>query len=134
MCHNKDKLDEMGVRVLIISFSAPPFVRAWLEETGVPFPVLLDENLSVYRSYGLKRSAARTFSPKTLWYYFRRRSDRIKHANADDIYQLGGDFIVDGDGILRFVYPSREPVDRPPINQLLPIFAAIKNRAGDGPG
>ena len=36
-----------------------------------------------------------------------------------DPYQLGGDFVVDGQGILRFAYRSEDPADRPSADRLL---------------
>ena len=107
---------------MIISFSAPAFVRVWLEETKAPFLLLLDEDRSVYQQYGLERSFFRSWSPKTLWYYLRHWQARPKSKLPDDLNQLGGDFIVDAQGVLRLVYPSYQPVDRPSMEQLFPIL------------
>lgn len=122
LCQRQQDLDRLKVRVLIVSFSAPPFARAWLEETKAPFPLLLDENREVYQRYGLERSFLRSWSPKTIWYYLLNWKARPKSKLPDDLNQLGGDFIVDAQGILRFVYPSYEPVDRPSMSQLFSVL------------
>ena len=122
LCQRQQDLDRLRVRVLIISFSAPPFARVWLEETEAPFTLLLDENREVYQRYGLERSALRSWSPKTIWYYLRNWKARPKSKLPDDLSQLGGDFIVDAKGVLRFNYPSYEPVDRPSMDQLFSIL------------
>jgi hypothetical protein len=36
-----------------------------------------------------------------------------------DSGQLGGDIVVDSSGVIRFVYRSHDPTDRPSIRQLL---------------
>ena len=36
--------------------------------------------------------------------------------------QLGGDCIIDRDGIVRFAYRSRDPADRPPMEQLMAVL------------
>ena len=109
--------------VLIVSFSAPLFARAWLEETGAPFTLLVDPDRSVYRSYGLEASFWRTWSPRTLWYYARNWGRRPGwQGSGEDLNQLGGDFIVDRAGKLCFVHRSHDPVDRPSVDDL---FAAI---------
>lgn len=42
--------------------------------------------------------------------------------------QLGGDFTVDTDGMLRLVYPSREASDRPPVAELLAILRELDEK------
>jgi len=39
-----------------------------------------------------------------------------------DSSQLGGDFIVNTNGIIRLAYYSRDPSDRPSVSQLLEIL------------
>jgi len=39
-----------------------------------------------------------------------------------DSGQLGGDFIVNANGIIRLAYYSRDPSDRPPVSHLLKIL------------
>lgn len=123
MCQRQDELEQQNVGTLIISFGAPPFARTWLEETGAPFTLLVDADRKVYRSYGLEASFWRTWSLRTIWYYARnwgRRPDW--EGEQADLNQLGGDFIVDAERKLRFAYPSYDPVDRPPVDQLLAVM------------
>jgi hypothetical protein len=37
----------------------------------------------------------------------------------DDIYQSGGDFVVDREGNILFAYRSQDPADRPSAAELL---------------
>lgn len=114
----------MDVQVLVISFGAEFWARAWLQETESPFPLLLDPERSVYRSYGLERSFVRVWSPKVMWHYTRRvLSGQKLQSIQGDPHQLGGDFVVDAAGVIRLAHRSKDPVDRPPVEALL---AAIK--------
>ena len=122
LCQRQQDLDRLNVRVLIISFSAPTFARTWLEETKAPFSLLLDESRVAYQRFGLERSLLRSWSPKTIWYYLRNWKNKPESNLSDDLNQLGGDFIVDAKGVLRFVYPSYEPVDRPSMEQLFSVL------------
>lgn len=36
--------------------------------------------------------------------------------------QLGGDFIVDHKGIVRYGYRSEDPTDRPPVDELVDVL------------
>ena len=38
---------------------------------------------------------------------------------GDDIYQSGGDFLIDGGGNILFAHRSQNPADRPAVARLL---------------
>ncbi len=119
-------IEALHTRVVIISFSADRLARRWLRETGVPFPLWLDPAREAYRAYGLERSLLRSWGWQTwLRYAQLLLAGRKWRGIQDDSAQLGGDFIVDRDGILRFAYPSRNPTDRPPLSQLLALLRQL---------
>ena len=99
-----------------------------MKETCSSIEVLLDRDRSVYDAYGLERSYARSRNLKTRWYYFKAwlSGKKTHDSHGDDTSQLGGDYIVDKNGVLRLVYPSHDPTDRPPVDELLKTLAAIQ--------
>jgi len=116
----EDELNKLNVSVLVVTFGSSPLARAWLEETRVSFPVLLDEERQVYRAYGLERSWLRSWNLRTTWRYVQLiRAGRRWRGVQGDSTQLGGDFIVDSAGIVRLAYRSHDPTDRPPVSALL---------------
>jgi hypothetical protein len=60
-----------------------------------------------------------------MWHYLklRLRGQKLLPVQGDP-HQLGGDFIVDAAGIIRLSHPSKDPVDRPPVEDLL---ASLRN-------
>lgn len=50
---------------------------------------------------------------------------------GDDIYQAGGDFLLDRDGHIPFAHRSQDPADRPAPAKLLAAIDRIK--AGSTP-
>lgn len=121
MCERHDEFARLDTRVLIISFGSLPAIQQWMQETCHTFTVLLDRERTVYNAYGLERSYWRSRNLKTRWYYVKAwLAGRKSHASpGDDTSQLGGDFIVDKNGVLQLVYPSHDPTDRPPVEALL---------------
>jgi alkyl hydroperoxide reductase subunit AhpC len=121
LCVRQDEVATLNTRVFVISFGTLPAVQQWMSETCTTFTVLLDRERTVYNAYGLERSRLRSLSPRTLWLYATRhlRGQQMHRSHGDDTSQLGGDFIVDKNGILRLAYPSHDPVDRPPVDDLL---------------
>jgi peroxiredoxin len=114
----------LNCEVVVISFGTEYWVKVWLQETQAPFPMLLDQERVAYRAYGLERSLLRSWGLKTMWHYARLLlSGRRWRGIQGDSSQLGGDFIVDAGGRLRFVYTSRDPADRPAVSQLLAVLA-----------
>ncbi len=127
MCAHQDEIAALNTRVFIISFGTLPAVQQWMSETCTTFTVLLDRERTVYNAYGLERSRLRSLSLRTLWLYARNhlRGQQMHSSHGDDTSQLGGDFIVDKNGILRLSYPSHDPVDRPPVGALLQVLQKL---------
>jgi hypothetical protein len=122
------ELAALDTAVVTISFESSHWTKVWLEETQSPFPFLLDPEREAYRAYGLQTSALRAWSPRTLWYYLKAAwQGRERLGKRGDTDQLGGDFIVDRQGIVRLSQPSRDPLDRPPVNQIFKTLRQLES-------
>jgi len=99
-----------------------------MNEVCGTFTVLLDRERTVYNAYGLERSRLRSWHPHVVWLYFTRwlQGQKFHNSHGDDTSQLGGDFIVDRNGILRLVHPSHDPTDRPSVEALLGVLKQIQ--------
>jgi hypothetical protein len=128
LCQYQNEFQQRNTRVIIISFGTLPAVQQWLSETCVSFTVLLDRERSIYNAYGLESSYWRSYNPKTLWFYFKAwvSGKKINDSHGDDTSQLGGDFIVNEEGILTLAYPSHDPTDRPLADALLAILPVLE--------
>jgi alkyl hydroperoxide reductase subunit AhpC len=124
LCDRRAEFANLNTRVLVISFATLPAVQQWLKKTCPDITVLLDRERAVYRAYELERSFWRSRNLHTRWYYFKAwlAGKKAHNSHGDDSSQLGGDFIVDKNGLLRLIHPSRDPIDRPPVNQLLEVL------------
>ncbi|MGD9099523.1 MAG: peroxiredoxin-like family protein, partial [Anaerolineae bacterium] len=112
--------------VLVISFGAPAFARTWLEETCTPFRLLLDPERTVYHAYGLERSFWRAWSLKTVRRYVQLlRAGRKWRGIQGDSAQMGGDFVVDANGVVRLAYRSYDPTDRPAVSELSALLRRL---------
>lgn len=126
LCQQEDELDGLNTKVLVIGFGAVSSARAWLEQTCDVFPLLLDQQREVYRIYGLKESWLRSWNLRTIWLYVRLMLKGRKWRGIQGkSTQLGGDFIVDADGIIQLAYRSREAADRPAVDELLALLATL---------
>jgi len=128
------QLEALQTRVVVISFGSALGAQAWLKETGAPFTFLLDPDRTAYRAYGLEHSLARSWGPR-VWLRYAQLllAGRQWRGIQGDSGQLGGDIVVDSSGVIRFVYRSHDPTDRPSIRQLLTTLSncsATNRRVG----
>jgi peroxiredoxin len=119
---------EAGGDVLVISFTGPEKVRAYLERYPQLFPVVSDPERTAYRAFSLER---------TSWASFLRLGVIARYlklillgwlprktGKGEDVLQLGGDFVIDRAGRLAYAYRSEVPTDRPPARALLEAVRA----------
>ena len=118
----KSEFDRRGVSVTIISFAEPSRLAPYQEQHRWPFTVLADPQRKVYQAFELKPlSWFRVFSPPVLKLYFKlwRRGLTQEPYRGEDIYQSGGDFLLDSAGNVLYAYRSQSPADRPAPEKLL---------------
>ena len=117
-----ERIGAAGAEVLVVVHDSPERIRAgMLDGLDVPFPVLVDEQRTAYRAWGLRRAPFwRVYLDPAVWrQYWRllRSGERMRRSGADTL-QLGGDFVVGRDGRLTYSRPQQAD-DRPPVGVLL---------------
>ena len=124
------ELDALKIRVLVVTFEAPPVARAYVSETKTRWPVLSDESRSLYRRYGMGRARWRhLLGPSALLAYARAMAQgRLPRWPAADPMQQGGDVLIDAEGIVRLVHVGKGPGHRPPVERLLAACRATGGR------
>lgn len=113
--------------MVIVTFNRLEQSRKWDASLQHPFPHWLDPQQAAYRAFGLKRSLAGTWHHKSLAFY----ADLLLHGRElphglmdDDLHQLGGDFVLDHLGRVRFAHYSQDSLDRPALSDILQHAAA----------
>jgi len=132
LCPYDGELKRLGLKVLLVTFSSKGFAHKFREEVCSSFPVLINRERDLYRTYGLESSLLRSWGWKNLWTYAKRLlSGQEWKGIQGDSTQLGGDFIIDRDGIVQLAYRSRDPTDRLPVEELMEHLQEISRRHKD---
>lgn len=118
---HEQAFQEAPTRIVVVTFETAASARAYVEDTRVPWPVLLDETRDVYRAYGMLAGRIRDiWGPRTWWAYLKElAAGRLPKAPGSDTRQLGGDVLIDPSGVVRLHYVGTGPADRPSIETLL---------------
>jgi peroxiredoxin len=126
----ESELETLAVDVCVVTFAADFMARAYVEETGLSWPLLADPERTLYRAYGmLEASFWDVWGPSTWLAYARElmRGQKL-HESDEDVSQRGGDVLIDPDGFVRLHHVGRGPADRPRVESILAVVrAAITN-------
>jgi hypothetical protein len=117
----KADIDRLALQVAAVTFETPRRAQIYLQETGFPWPLLIDEPRTLYRAYGMERGTFwAVWGPQNWGVYFKLMArGRMPRPPHSDIQQLGGDVLIDPQGIVRLHHVGRGPADRPSVDSLL---------------
>lgn len=105
---HEDAFRDAGARVAAIGLGDRTYARAFREETGIRFPLLIDEQRRAYR-------LARLRSASLLHLFYRenaaargraREAGHRQHRLGKHPFQLGGSFVFGPGDVVRFVHVS----------------------------
>lgn len=123
----EQEFQDRNIDVAIVTFDADFMAKSYVEQTHLPWPLLIDSNRSVYEAYGMHRGSWWSiYNPASIWGYlkliiFRRAGI---HRPGSDYRQMGGDVLIDPKGVVRCNHASISPHDRPSVESLLATVAA----------
>lgn len=113
--------------MLAVSFEPRERLFQLARQLQLPFPLLSDPERDVYTTYGLKHGRLlQLLHPRTVLAYIRLLAGgRFYHFRQSALRQLGGNFIIDRQGIVQYEHRSGAPHDRPPLEHLLSILDRV---------
>lgn len=114
------------LQVVVVTFQSGAMTEAYVRETNLPWPVLIDDRLTLYHSYGMERGRRRdVFGIASITTYIKlmMRGRKLHKLTADPL-QLGGDVLIDPEGTIRLHHVGRGPADRPSVESILNIVQA----------
>ena len=128
-----EEIGRAGGEALLVVQAPPALLAAFLKRRPLPFPAVSDPSRASYQAFGLERTTRwKALRPRLLLRYLRlifRNWPPDMPNGKEDVLQLGGDFVLDAEGRLHFVYRSADPTDRPGVDVLLGAVRAAAERA-----
>ncbi len=116
------------VQVYVVTFDDNFLARAYVEQTSLKWPLLIDRELKLYRAFSMDRGTWwAIINPISIWKYlllmFRGR--KLQKSGAD-YRQMGGNVLIDPTGKIRFHYVSTTPHDRPTVDEILEVVGSAE--------
>ena len=123
MLEKREIIDNIPASVVIVAYDEASLLGAkMLHDLTLPYPLVLDASRDVYARWGLGRTNlfGAMLSPSLNWRYLRLmlRGERFLGL-APDMFQLGGDFVVDPSGRIVFAHRMRNNGDRADVSKLI---------------
>jgi hypothetical protein len=118
---HQSEFEKRGANLAAIGLADFNFARSFIQDTGITFPLLIDEERKAYSALELKEA--------NIFHLLRRdNAARRKEAKAAGFaqkgigknpFQLGGSFVFGPGNADRFVHISKTFGDNAPISSLL---------------
>ena len=113
--HRQERLDELKIKVKIVTFDNDEMAKAYVEQTKLQWPLLLDPTRELYSAYGMGKGTLWSLSNpiailRYVWLILRGQN---LGKPGSDVFQMGGDILIDPNGIVRMHHASAGPHDRP---------------------
>lgn len=116
--------------MIVIGFEPAEHLAVLRDRIQSPFRFVVDRNRVFYRAFDLPRiGVARTYlHPKVLGFYGKMATKgRLPQLRRNqDRRQLGGDFVLDANGVVVFAHPERGPEDRAPVGSIVRIVEGLR--------
>ena len=118
---NEQALRERGAALAAVGLGDREYARAFREDAGITFPLLVDEKREAYQALELKTA--------NIFHVFRKDNSEARarakaaghsqHELGKNPFQLGGSFIFGPGDVDRFAHLSETFGDNAPIAALL---------------
>jgi AhpC/TSA antioxidant enzyme len=113
-----------GARLAAIGLGDSNYARLFREETGITFPLLIDEQRQAYDAAQLQRASILHILRKDNAIARKRAKEAgyRQHHLGRNPFQLGGSFVFGPGNVDGYVHINRTFSDNAPISELLEAF------------
>ena len=121
MRDREEEFRQRNAAIVIVTFQNDFFARTYTAETGLTWPLLIDADRETYRRYGMLSAGWwDVWGPATWKAYLREMlKGQMPKKSAGDVYQRGGDVLIDPSGVVRLHHIGSGPADRPAVEEIL---------------
>ncbi len=127
MREHQAEFEKLGARLAAIGLGDALYAKAFRDETGISFPLLVDANREAYRAADLRSgNILHLFRGDNALARSRARKNGFRqHRTGKHMFQLGGSFVFGPGGVDRYAHVSQTFGDNAPIADLLHVLGRL---------
>jgi peroxiredoxin len=127
---DRERFDQAGTNVVLIGLGTAERAGWFCEDKHIPFACLADPEQRAYEAYGLRKAGLAEIlrAENGLKYMRLQLSSETRQRTAkrgEDVVQLGGTFVVDTGGVIRYAHRNRHTGDNPPNDEVLAALQGV---------
>ncbi len=125
MRDHEDEFSRAGARLAVVGLGDSRYARAFREETGITFPLLVDDERKAFRAAELRKASLLHILRRDN-FAARKRAKAAGHKQlrlGKDPFQLGASFVLAPGNLDRFVHVSETFGDNADPTALLAAVA-----------
>ena len=122
------ELETLNLQILIVTFEDEDVVKKYVHNTDPPWPLLIDDNRKLYTAYKMEHGKWwDIYGPASWWIYLKLllKGRKLSFGLAD-FEQLGGDVLIDPEGVIRLHYVGKGPAHRPAVESITSIVQSSR--------
>jgi peroxiredoxin len=126
---DRERFEAAGAEVAVIGLGRPQQARTFCDRYRVPFRCLTGPDRSAHRAFGLRRGTLNEVAGPPIWLRWLRNEltgRRQGRFGQGDPAQLGGTFVVDTRGVIRFAHRGRRSSDIASNDEVLAVVSALQ--------
>jgi len=130
--HDQNELKKTGIDVVLVSSGSPEQAESFRHDFEVPFPIVCDPECVLFKKYGLRDMDLRDYgSPRMLVQVVKVLAQGYGHKSGQGSNsQLGGAFIIDTGGKVRFAHTAVNAADHPSPQEIIQAAATLTQGSG----
>ena len=121
---DRKRFDEAGAGVVLVGLGTTERAGWFCQEKEIPFVCLADPGQEAYEAYALRKAGITEIlraenGLKYMRLNLNRETRQRQAKRGEDVLQLGGTFVVDPSGVVRYAHRNRHTGDNPPNDEVL---------------
>ena len=127
-------LKKAGIDVVLVSSGTPAQAEVFRHDYEVPFTIICDPNRVLFKKYGLRDMDPRDYrSPRMLVQVVKVLAGGYGYKSGQgSSSQLGGVFIIDTGGKVRFAHIAADAADHPSPKEIVRAATMLKGQVRTG--
>jgi hypothetical protein len=121
---HKDEFTKRDINIVAVTFETERVASGFMFKTQLPWPLLIDTEKQLYSGYGMTKARFSDIWGLRTWKAYAKEmaKGQLPKKSNGDIYQRGGDILIDPKGVVRLHHVGAGPADRPSVESILALI------------